>query len=74
MLYIGETLEHLSKRVPRHKSDKKKVQKNTNTKITNGTALALHAHDKDHNFDFENKVILYKGKNTRKRKIHKIND
>ena len=70
--YIGETLQHLSKRVTRHKSDEKKHKKDNSKSLVDGTALAQHARDKNHSFDFDNILILAKENNIKKRKIREI--
>ena len=70
--YVGETLQHLGKRVTGHKSDEKKAQKDTNRKITDGTALSQHARDKNHSFNFNNIAILHKESNIKKRKIREV--
>lgn len=60
-MYIGETLQYLSKRIYQHKYD---VQKQSDE-----TALASHVMETGHLFDFNRPKILASENNTRKRKI-----
>ena len=48
--YVGETLQHLSKRVNHHKNDQASHKKDVNKLIKNGTALAKHPRDENHFF------------------------
>ena len=62
--YVGETLQHLQKRISRHKSDEKA--------LNNATALAVHAKDFNHKFNFDGIQILSYESNTRKRKTREV--
>lgn len=62
--YIGETMQYLSKRLSQHKYDEKKGN--------DETALAKHAKETGHHFDFEKASILAYEKNNKKRKLREV--
>lgn len=63
--YIGETKQYLQKRMQQHKS-------NVKLKQTQITALAKHAIEENHKFDFENPQILDREQNYNKRLISEM--
>ena len=63
--YVRETLQHLEKRINRHRYDE--------SKLNDETALAVHAKSTTgHCFDFDKTSILVQESNTRKRKIREV--
>jgi len=62
--YVGETLQHLEKRLRRHKYDQ--------AKGNDETALAVHSKTSGHKFNFDETKILLFESNSRKRKIRKV--
>ena len=62
--YVGETRQLLEKRICKHKNDE--------NKLNDHTALAVHANELHHNFNFEDTIILAREKNTKRRKIREV--
>ena len=71
-VYVDETVQHLAKRVYQHKSDEKNYKKDLEKKRVDGTALAKHARDENHVFDFDGTKILAREGNTTKRRIREV--
>lgn len=70
--YVGETLQHLIKRIKQHKNDERNHKNDISKSINNGTALAKHARDENHTFNIEKVKILAKESNIRKRKLREV--
>lgn len=68
--YIGETSQKLSQRMLQHNND----WKNRFHYEKPPTALAEHAKDSNHPFDFLNPKILYRSNNKRKLQINEANN
>jgi len=64
-LYIGQTKQHVSKRINQHKSNCRSI----NPKQVEKTMLSSHANKNKHNFDFDNFKILHTESNRRKREL-----
>jgi len=69
---VGETLQHLAKRINQHRYDEAKHKIDTNKLVQNGTALAKHAREENHSFNFDKVKILAKESNTKRRKIREV--
>ena len=64
--YVGETLQHVAKRINQHRYDEAKHKKDTNKLIQNGAALAKHASEENHSFNFDKvKLLAKESKNQR---------
>lgn len=66
-VYIGETIQKLATRKYQHQCDCKKQITKTSS------ALAIHAKENDHTFDFDNAKILKQENNKLKLQIHEVN-
>ena len=66
-VYIGETNQKFAMRKYQHRNDCKK------TITKNSSALAMHAIDKGHNFNFDQAKILKMEQNKLKLQIHEVN-
>lgn len=64
-LYIGQTKQHVSKRINQHVSN----CNSSNPKQVVKTMLSSHANKNKHKFDFENVKILHTEANRRKREL-----
>ena len=64
LVYIGETLQFLSKRIYQHDYGVRRSQ--------DDTALTVHAKQTGHSMDFNNTSILAFENNNRKRKIREV--
>lgn len=69
-VYIGETTQKLGTRAKQHEYDCKKKLNSTTT--NNLSALAKHARNNKHEFDFENVQILKTERNKFKLQIHEV--
>ena len=60
-VYMGETLQHLEKRIKRHNLDERK--------LNDETVLPVHSRTSGHRFSFKDTKILLHESNTKKRRI-----